>query len=92
MRLYKSELLRDVRFPEGMIYEDVIFSLRLWAKRPKRTIIPYIGYNYRLNNVSTTSRVDRPAQRKLYATIRATQAPLWLKLYTIIRLKIHFLR
>lgn len=92
MRLYKSELLHDVRFPEGMIYEDVIFSLRLWAKRPESTIIPYIGYNYRLNNVSTTSRVDRPAQRKLYATIRATQAPLWLKLYTIIRLKIHFLR
>ena len=90
LRLYKSEILHDLRFPEGMIYEDVIFSLRLWAKRPSYSIIPYIGYNYRLNASSTTSRIDRNAQQKLYATIWSTNAPLWLKLYTLLRLKFHF--
>lgn len=90
MRLYKSEVLNDVRFPEGMIYEDVVFSLTLWAKRPAHTILPYTGYNYRLSETSTTARIDKPAQRKLYTAIRATRAPWWLKRYTFIRLKIHF--
>ncbi|MBO4665994.1 MAG: glycosyltransferase [Paludibacteraceae bacterium] len=89
-KLYRAEWLQDLRFPEGMIYEDVIFSLKLWAKHPKQTIIPYIGYNYRLNPASTTARIDQPAQRKLYATIRGTKAPCLLKLYTILRLKLHF--
>ena len=92
MRLYRKDVLADIRFPEGIIYEDVIFSLRLWAKRPKHTLIPYIGYNYRLNDVSTTARINRPAQQTLYATIRTTRAPWWLKLYTLLRLKIHFLK
>ena len=89
-RLYRKQVLQDIVFPQGMIYEDVIFSLMLWAKKPRYTILPYIGYNYRLNTESTTSRIDKPAQHKLYATIHATNAPLWLKLYTIIRLKFHF--
>lgn len=90
MRLYKREILSDMHFPEAMIYEDVIFSLNLWAKHPTHTILPYAGYNYRLNEASTTSRIDPAAQRKLYSALRATRAPRWLKLYTIIRLKIHF--
>ena len=90
MRLYKRSAIAEICFPERMIYEDVIFSLQLWATKPSYRIIPYIGYNYRLNNASTTSRIDKPAQRKLYDTIHATHAPWWLKLYTITRLKIHF--
>lgn len=90
MRLYKRSAIAELRFPEKMIYEDVIFSLQLWATNPTHTLLPYIGYNYRLNSASTTSRIDKPAQRKLYDTIRATHAPWWLKLYTITRLKIHF--
>ena len=89
-RLYRKQVLQNIVFPQGMIYEDVIFSLMLWAKKPRYTILPYTGYNYRLNTESTTSRIDKPAQHKLYATIHATNAPLWLKLYTIIRLKFHF--
>ena len=90
MRLYRNEALRDVRFPEQMIYEDVIFSLHMWAKKPTYAILPYIGYNYRLNSSSTTSHVDKPAQRELYDAIHATHVPWWIKLYTLIRLKIHF--
>jgi len=92
MRLYKSDLLYDLRFPERMIYEDVIFSLDLWSKHPKYCIIPYIGYNYRRNPTSTTSKPNIPAQHTLYPSIYMTTAPLWLKLYTIIRLKFHFFK
>ena len=89
-RLYQSKLLQDVRFPERIIYEDVVFSLQLWAKRPKVTIIPYIGYNYRLNPASTTAHKNHSAQEKLYQAIQAVKAPLWLKKYTLLRLKLHF--
>lgn len=91
-RLYRSDMLKDVRFPEGMIYEDVAFSLQLWAKHPKYRIIPYTGYNYRLNHTSTTAIADKAAQEKLYAALWEAQAPWWLKTYTYIRLKIHFQR
>ena len=90
MRLYRTAEVQDVRFPLGMIYEDVIFSLRLWAKHPTYRLIPYIGYNYRLNPNSTTSHYNKSAQQTLYAAIRNTQAPWWLKIYTILRLKFHF--
>lgn len=90
MRLYRTAVVQDVRFPLGMIYEDVIFSLHLWAKHPTYRLIPYIGYNYRLNPNSTTSHYNQSAQQTLYAAIRKTQAPWWLKMYTILRLKFHF--
>lgn len=91
-RLYRRHVLDGIVFPEKMIYEDVIFSLRLWSKRPSTVIIPYTGYNYRLNEASTTAQADQLAQERLFSTLRATKAPWWLKLYTIIRLKIHFRR
>ncbi len=90
MRLYRSGLLRELRFPEGMIYEDVIFSLNLWALHPSYEIIPYIGYNYRLNPTSTTATPNTIAEHVLYPAIRRTSAPFWLKLYTVIRLRFHF--
>jgi len=90
MRLYRSTVLNDLRFPLSMIYEDVVFSLQLWAKHPTCILVPYIGYNYRLNPDSTTSHSNASAQQTLYAAIRNTRAPWWLKFYTTIRLKLHF--
>lgn len=90
MRLYRTAALQDIRFPVGMIYEDVIFSLRLWAKKPTYTLIPYIGYNYRLNPFSTTSQPNKQARKQLYIYICKTPASIWLKFYTTIRLILHF--
>lgn len=90
-RLYSRENIRKVGlFPLNMIYEDVIFSLQLWSLKPSYRLINYTGYNYRMTSDSITSRVNVAAQHKLYDTIRRTYAPLWLKLYTILRLKCHF--
>lgn len=89
-RLYRREVVQDILFPEGMIYEDIIFSMNLWSKHPECQCISYTGYNYRINSSSTTSRINPPAQDKVFDTIHTTHAPWWLKLYTIIRLKLHF--
>jgi glycosyltransferase involved in cell wall biosynthesis len=88
MRLYRTAIVPS--FPEGIIYEDVIFSLRLWSTRPTYTMLPHIWYNYRVNPTSTTSQRHIEDEKKLYATLWQTQAPLWLKIYTAIRLKLHF--
>lgn len=92
MRLYSSGLLRGMTFPEGMIYEDVVFSLNLWGKHPSHRIIGYAGYYYRCTPDSTTARRDKEAERTLFRAIKGTRAPMWLKAYTCLRLKLHFMK
>lgn len=94
MRLYRREWLcqKGITFPQGMIYEDVVFSLHVWAARPSIVFVPTVGYKYLLNPHSTTSKKDPIDRKKLYQAIRQTRAPLWLKIYTHLRLFIHFLK
>lgn len=93
LRLYRRSFLMDkqLRFPIGMIYEDIIFSLRLWNSAPRVKIIPYVGYNYLINPTSTTSHPRYKARWNLYRQIFITPAPIGLKLLTFIRLFFHFL-
>ena len=74
-----------------MIYEDVIFSLNIWGSKPSYRILPYIGYNYRFNELSTTSQPNPAARNTLFAAIRHTRASFWLQSLTILRLKLHYL-
>ncbi|MCQ2310821.1 MAG: glycosyltransferase [Paludibacteraceae bacterium] len=92
MRLYRTSWLKEnaLCFPTDMIYEDVIFSLSLWGTQPKIQFIHYIGYNYTCNPHSTTSKFNVLAQKQLFNIIRYSNVPRWLKLLTILRLKIHF--
>lgn len=100
MRLYRRGFIEchHLRFPEGMIYEDVVFSIDLWLAHPMYKIIPYCGYNYTLNTTSTTSRKRPEAENELYRQLKqrwqtATSFTYQLLIiYTIIRLKIHFLK
>ena len=100
MRLYRRAFLdkHQLRFPEGMIYEDVVFSIDLWLAHPMYKMIPYCGYNYTLNTTSTTSSKRPEAEKELYRQLKkrlrnATSLTDRLLLtYTIIRLKIHFLK
>ena len=97
MRLYRREAIEGMQFEEGMIYEDVVWSVDLWLRNLRCRMLPYAGYRYTLNPDSTTSRPHPEAQALLFATLRqrAKTASLHGKIliaYTIIRLKIHFLR
>ena len=100
MRLYRRAFMdqHQLRFPEGMIYEDVVFSIDLWLAHPMYKMIPYCGYNYTLNTTSTTSRKRLEAENELYRQLKqrwqtATSiGDRLLIIYTILRLKIHFLK
>ena len=100
MRLYRRAFMdqHQLRFPEGMIYEDVVFSIDLWLAHPMYKMIPYCGYNYTLNTTSTTSRKRPEAENELYRQLKqrwqtATSiGDRLLIIYTILRLKIHFLK
>ena len=97
MRLYRREAIAQMRFPEGMIYEDVLWSVDLWLSGATCRIIRYDGYHYTTNPESTTSRPHPEDQKILFCALReryknATLRGKLIIAYTICRLKIHFLQ
>ena len=100
MRLYRRSIFTQyaLTFPEGMIYEDVIFSLDFWNSNPTYIQIPYLGYNYTSNPLSTTAKRNRTKEQELFHILRqrlrhASTFKHWcIVLLTITRLKFHFKR
>ena len=97
MRIYRREAIAQMRFPEGMIYEDVLWSVDLWLSGATCRIIRYDGYHYTTNPESTTSRPHPEDQKILFCALReryknATLRGKLIIAYTICRLKIHFLQ
>ena len=96
MRLYRRNALRDIRFEGGMIYEDVIFSTDLWLSGATCRIIDYAGYLYTKNPESTTAVPHPDAQKRVFTELKNRIPNVSWKgklilLYTIFRLKIHFI-
>lgn len=54
MKLYRSELFINTRFPEGFWYEDTIIHLVIFPKCRKFQCIQHLGYVYRQNNAGIT--------------------------------------
>lgn len=100
MRLYRRSIFTQyaLTFQEGMIYEDVIFSLDFWNSNPTYIQIPYTGYNYTSNPLSTTAKRNRTKEQELFYILRqrlrhASTFKHWcVVLLTITRLKFHFKR
>ncbi len=100
MRLYRRELFtqHNLRFPSGMIYEDVVFSLDFWGTKPSYRILSYTGYNYLANTSSTTAMRNLVAKELLFATLKEKKQlsksliHKLLVIYTVLRLKFHFKR
>lgn len=95
LRLYKREALHGLSFPEGMIYEDVLFSVQLWCSNATCRQIPYAGYYYTTNPASTTSKRNKEAEQRIMHELRMllkgqTCRNKAIILFTILRLKIHF--
>ena len=96
-RLYRREAIEKLHFEEGLIYEDVLFSVDLWLSGAQSRIIDYTGYHYTVNPNSTTSRRRPEDEKRVIAQLRARQKNASLRgrmiiEYTIIRLKLHFLK
>ena len=97
MRLYRREAIAQLRFPEGMIYEDVLWSVDLWLSGVACRMIHYTGYLYTVNPDSTTSQRRPEAEKRVMSALRhrlhsAPWGKKWIVLYTLIRLKIHFIK
>ena len=97
MRLYRRSAIEDMRFTEGMIYEDVIWSVDLWMRGLRCHRIRYGGYHYTANPHSTTSQRHPEAEQRVFAELKkrvpqADRKGKLILLYTIIRLKLHFLK
>ena len=100
MRLYRRELFtqHNLRFPSGMIYEDVVFSLDFWGTKPSYRILSYTGYNYLANTSSTTAMRNLVAKELLFATLKEKKQlsksliHKLLVIDTVLRLKFHFKR
>ena len=97
MRLYRREAIEGLRFPEGMIYEDVLFSTDLWLRGSRCRIIDYAGYRYTVNPDSTTAHPHPEAQQRLFDALRAKRRKASLRGrliidWTILRLTLHFKR
>lgn len=95
-RLYRRKAIEGLRFQEGMIYEDVLWSVDLWLTRATCRITDYCGYHYTRNPDSTTSQPHPDAQRKVIRElIKRSKKTSWrgkcMVWHTIFRLKIHFL-
>ena len=94
-RLYRRDFLerRRLRFPEGMIYEDVVFSAALWLRKPKQHIVPYVGYYYCEHEASTTFLRHREAEQRLYRELNFYRSGIRMRCiiaYTKLRLRLHF--
>ena len=97
MRLYRREAIQDLRFEEGMIYEDVLWSVDLWLSGARCRMIDYCGYRYTANPHSTTSQRHPEAEKRVFDELDKRLPGASLKgkmiiLYTIIRLKLHFIK
>ena len=97
MRLYRREAIAAMQFTEGMIYEDVVWSVDLWLRDLRYRRIPYAGYRYTLNPRSTTSQRHPEAEQRLFAALKqrvpqASGRGKLIILYTIIRIKLYFIK
>ena len=97
MRLYRRQAIEGMQFTEGMIYEDVIWSVDLWLRNLSCRRIAYTGYHYTVNPSSTTSTRHPEAEQRVFAELKKRvptaslrgKRILW---YTLIRLQIHFIK
>jgi glycosyltransferase involved in cell wall biosynthesis len=71
-KIYKrSELLQHkIRFPEGVSFEDIAFSIRALYFLGKLVTVPEIIYSYRVNYKSTTRQMTDLKQQDLLTARR----------------------
>ena len=96
-RLYRREAIAHIRFVEGMVYEDILWSVDLWLSGASCRCIDYKGYHYTLNPSGTTSQRHPEAEQRVFAELKkrvagASRKGKMILLYTIIRLKLHFIK
>ena len=65
-KLYKSKLFNGMRYPVGVLHEDVNYTSRLIYQANKVIKIPYVGYNYRMRMGSITKQGFKTKKMDLF--------------------------
>lgn len=62
---YKSSIIKenDIKFPEGIIYEDMLFYTKIYTKYPETYMIDKILYTYRIRENSLVDSSRKFADR-----------------------------
>lgn len=68
-KIYKSDLINDIRFKEGVIYEDYPFNYDVISKCNKVAFTNRIGYFYYRNNQSITGVNVTKKMKDLYTVM-----------------------
>lgn len=86
-KLYKTELLKSVRFPEGVANEDVVFLSEVYSKIKQLIYVKKNYYYYRRNEVSVSHNVsncvDMYENIEKIKSIVADKEPMVLKAFDI---------
>lgn len=56
-KIYKKDLFREIRFPEGKLYEDIITQYKIFKKAKKVAFNDKAMYYYRIREGSITKKV-----------------------------------
>lgn len=63
-KVYRRSLFESIRFFQGYWYEDTIIQFLLFASAKSFAYIPFIGYQYKLYDENTTSKVSNTTSIK----------------------------
>ena len=61
-KLYKRSLMGDLRFPEGKLFEDIVYTTKLLAKSERSVYLDKAYYNYifdRSDSIMNSKKVER---------------------------------
>ena len=60
-KLYKSSNIKELSFPVGKKFEDVVFSVQAYQMAKRRATLPIVGYNYwqRTNSIVRQKKSDQ---------------------------------
>lgn len=61
-KLYRRDLMGDLRFPEGKLFEDIVYTTKLLAKSKRSVYLDKAYYNYifdRSDSIMNSKKVER---------------------------------
>ena len=68
-KIFRRELIGDIRFPEGRWYEDLAFSAKLLAKADRIVFVQEALYDYRCGHTSTMTNQNSVKNLDLLAVL-----------------------
>ena len=65
-KLFQRKIFENLRFCQGLLFEDIQIMPYILLSSEKVVIIPYVGYHYVRNNESITNKNDIQHKERLY--------------------------